>query len=62
MKAKIKSTDISVIVLVYNSARTIKECLDSLVKQQLENSKYEINIIYRESTDDTFKILQQYPN
>lgn len=49
---------ISVIVSVYNSAGTLKRCMDSLVYQTLEN--IEVIAVNKESTDNSEEILRRY--
>ena len=49
---------VSVIVPIYNSEAYLKDCLDSLVNQTLE--EIEIIAIDDASTDQSFNILQQY--
>ena len=48
-------TEVSVIVPVYNGEKTIKDCLDSILAQSLEN--IEVIVVDDGSTDDTAKIL-----
>ncbi len=45
---------VSVIIPVYNSARTLDECIERVVKQTYQN--WEIVIVDSDSTDDTRKI------
>jgi glycosyltransferase involved in cell wall biosynthesis len=49
---------IKVAVLTYNSESTVKECLDSLVSQTLQD--FEVLIIDDHSTDDTLRIVDGY--
>ena len=51
---------ISVIVPVYNSAKYLNKCLDSLVSQTIKS--YEIIIINDGSTDDSLEIIKKYIN
>ena len=51
---------ISVIVPVYNVEKYIKQCLDSIVNQTLED--IEIICVDDGSTDDTLSILNEYKN
>lgn len=53
-----KNIDVSVIVPVYNSAKYLRTCLDSLVSQDFEN--FEIIAVNNGSTDDSGAILQEY--
>jgi len=50
---------ISVIVPVYNGERTIRDCLDSLMAQEISQS-YEILCVDNASTDRTLQILEEY--
>lgn len=49
---------ISVIVPVYNVQRYLRECLDSLARQS--DTAYEVVIIDDGSTDDSYKIIDEY--
>lgn len=51
-------TTVSVIVPVYNSAKYLANCLDSLLNQTLEN--IEIICVNDGSTDNSAKIIEQY--
>ena len=49
---------VSVIIPVYNTAPYLRQCLDSVCKQTLQN--IEIICINDGSTDNSAEILQQY--
>lgn len=49
---------VSIIVPAYNAQKTLKECLESLIK--LDYPKLEIIVVNDGSTDDTGKIAKQY--
>lgn len=49
---------ISIVLPVYNSAATIRECLDSILTQSYR--EFELIIINDGSTDDSMCIIQQY--
>ena len=51
---------ISIIVPVYNSARWLARCLDSLLFQGLDDNEYEIILVDDGSTDDSPAILARY--
>ncbi len=51
---------LSVIVPVYNVEKYLKDCLDSLLDQGLEDSDYEIICINDGSTDSSTQILREY--
>jgi rhamnosyltransferase len=50
---------ISVIILTRNSAKTIKDVLDGVIKQRFDD--FEVLLIDSESTDQTLSIAKQYP-
>lgn len=50
---------VSVVVCSYNGARTLEECLNSLMR--LNYPEYEVILVNDGSTDDTHKIAQQFP-
>ena len=51
---------VSVIVCTYNRAKYLEKCLESLHQQTYKN--YEIIIVKGPSTDETFKVLEKFPN
>jgi len=55
---KDKKTKISVIIPIYNSSKYLKECLDSVFNQSLED--FEVICINDGSTDDSLNILKYY--
>lgn len=52
---------VSVIIPVLNGERTIKDCLNSLLRMDYPPERREILIIDNGSTDKTAKIVEQYP-
>lgn len=52
---------VSVIVPVYNGADTIAACLESLLRQTYPADAYEVIVIENGSTDDTTRVVEQYP-
>ena len=54
----IRSSKITVCIPVYNAAKTISRCLDSVVKQNFNN--FEIVISDNNSKDDSFRICNSY--
>ena len=50
----------SLLVCAYNAEKYLNECLDSLVNQTIDKSKYEIVVVNDGSTDDTEKIANSY--
>jgi glycosyltransferase involved in cell wall biosynthesis len=56
------SPSVSIIVPVYNSARTLKECLSSIEKQEYPRNLVEVIIVDGGSTDSTLKIAREMPN
>ena len=57
----VKCFFVSVIVPVYNGARTIASCLESLLVQDYPHENYEIIVIENGSSDDTTSIVEKYP-
>ena len=53
-----ESPTLDVVVLTYNSGRTIKYCLDSLVSQKFK--QFNLLVVDDCSTDDTIKIVKSY--
>lgn len=51
---------ISFIVPVYNAEMYLEECLDSLLKQDLPYSEYEIICVNDGSTDKSLELLCEY--
>jgi glycosyltransferase involved in cell wall biosynthesis len=49
---------VSVIIPAYNCGDYISQCIDSLINQSYKN--VEILVVYRESSDDTYKALKKY--
>ena len=52
---------VSIIVPVYNGARTIASCLDSLLAQDYPREFYEIIVVENGSTDETTNIVEKFP-
>ena len=48
----------SIIIPVYNSAKTIRECLESIVTQSFPD--FEVIIVNDGSTDETEKIVKSF--
>jgi glycosyltransferase involved in cell wall biosynthesis len=53
--------DISIIVPVYNGARTIAALLESLVAQQFDQGRFEIIVVDNRSTDTTVAQMAAFP-
>ena len=51
---------VSVVVPVYNSESTLKNCLKSIVSQKYPN--YEVVIVNNNSTDSTLNIIEKFEN
>lgn len=49
---------ISIIIATFNSGKTLKQCLDSVITQDLQD--WECILIDGASSDDTLKIIDQY--
>lgn len=52
--------DLSVIVPVYNGEKYLRECLDSLTRQDFEKNLHEVLIVNDGSTDNTESIIDEY--
>lgn len=52
---------ISVIIPVYNGARTIASCLESVLGQTYPADAYDVIVVENGSTDNTSAIVKQYP-
>lgn len=50
----------SIIIPVYNAKKTIKSCLDSLIRQDFSKDKYEIICVDDGSTDDSVEIMKSF--
>lgn len=59
MDSKRKTVTLSIIILTYNSAGSIKECLDAIFKKIPPNS--EVIVVDNNSEDETIKLLKEYP-
>jgi glycosyltransferase involved in cell wall biosynthesis len=63
-EAQVMSTSVpfvNVIVPVYNGADTIAACLESLLRQTYPADAYEVIVVENGSTDDTTRVVEQYP-
>ena len=52
------SVDFSVIICTYNRASMLADCVDSILKQTIDKSRFEIIIVDNNSTDNTEEIAQ----
>ncbi len=52
---------VSIIVPVYNNAKLIFKCVESLLNQTYPKDKMEIIIVDNGSKDNTVKVIEQYP-
>lgn len=50
----------SVIVPVYNGARTLRSCLEALATQDFPASGFEVLVVDNGSTDGTWKLIEEY--
>lgn len=53
---------ISVVVIAFNAEKTIRQCMDSLEKQDFPKKNYEVILVNDHSTDKTSIIAQEYKN
>jgi len=51
---------VSVVIPVYNEEKYIRQCLDSVISQSMDDSLYEIIVYNDGSTDGTEEILKEY--
>jgi GT2 family glycosyltransferase len=56
------NTDLSVVILNYNSADYLQKCLDSIYKSKLDNFKIEIIIADNDSTDNSIQLAKNLTN
>ena len=49
---------VSIIIPVYNAEKTIRKCIESIIKQSSEN--WEVIAIDDGSSDESYAILQEY--
>jgi len=54
-----KKNKVSVVIPAFNASKTIKQCLDSIVNQKVDD-KYEIIVVDDGSVDDTAKIIKLF--
>lgn len=52
---------VSIIIPVYNGAKTMPACLESLLKQDYPADAFEIIVVENGSTDNTAAVIRQYP-
>jgi glycosyltransferase involved in cell wall biosynthesis len=52
---------VSIVVPVYNGAKTIDMCLTSLLEQDYPTDRYEVIVVENCSTDNTAEVVDQYP-
>ncbi|MBF0490307.1 MAG: glycosyltransferase family 2 protein [Candidatus Omnitrophica bacterium] len=54
-------TDLSIIITTYNRALTLYNCIESILKQDLNNNfSYEVLIIDNNSTDDSQRVVESF--
>lgn len=51
---------LSIIVCTYNRSKILKYCLDSLEKQSVDKSLYEVIVVDNNSTDNTKQVVEEY--
>ncbi|RZJ52713.1 MAG: glycosyltransferase [Flavobacterium sp.] len=55
---KASTVSISIIIPTYNAQKTLRDCLESIIKQ--DTTGFEVWIIDAESTDETISIVEEY--
>jgi len=55
-----RSMKLTVVVCTYNRSEILKYCLDSLAKQSIEKSLFEVIVVDNNSTDNTKEVVQEY--
>lgn len=60
MTDDIKVKYVSIVVLTYNSEKTIRQCLTSIRNQTYPKDSYEVIVIDNGSTDNTLNIVNQF--
>jgi len=53
---------ISIIIPVYNSARTLRECLSAIARQEFPKQLVEVIVVDGGSTDSTLQIAREMPD
>jgi len=53
-------SDLSIIIVTYNSANVLEKCLDSIGQSKLGNYKIEIVIVDNSSTDQTAAVVENF--
>lgn len=52
--------NVSIVVCTYNRCEILKYCLDSLEKQSVDRSRYEVIVVDNNSTDNTKQVVEEY--
>lgn len=52
---------VSIVIPVYNGARTVRLCLDAILQLDYPRERYEVIVVDNNSTDGTPEIVSQYP-
>jgi len=53
-----KKTDLSIVILNYNSGDFLRKCLESIVKAEKDGFEYEVIVVDNASTDESLKKIQ----
>ena len=61
MKVQNRRPFVSVVVPAYNAELTVCECIEALLNQSLCNEGYEVIVIDNNSSDDTARLINSYP-
>jgi glycosyltransferase involved in cell wall biosynthesis len=60
VQAKLNRADLSVVISTYNRAEILSRALESLVRQDLDPSRYEVIVVDNNSTDHTREIVRSF--
>ena len=51
----------TVVVVTWNAAHLLRECLDALRAQDVPHARFDVLIVDNDSHDDTDSVLREYP-
>jgi hypothetical protein len=56
----VEPVDVSVVISTYNGAAVLPRALDSILGQDVGDSRYEVVVVDNNSTDDTRRVIESY--